>query len=447
MNRILQIAHILIIALTCSIFGFSQEPYTQLPDTFNRSNPSHFYTYIKKIISDNKQSELVIQLIDEGVKLAKEKHNDSMLVMMNYFLADYYFYREEYPKALDTYQEVLPKFEQLCDTLMIARVYCSIGLVYGYHNDENGVLEYMLKANEILTKTPSKKRLIEQERVIVKSNIINHYHKTHNYEKVIRLASTALAKAREIGDSTRLASILNTVALSYKNLGQTDNALEMFNEAGKIFDKQNNTFHKAFTYINIGGLYDYIHKNDSTLKYYTLALNTFKEVGYAYGELTALTGIAEVYAITNQRNEARKIFISSIERAKELGFSDIVIDSYADLADIEYKNKNFQKAYEYQQKHYELRDSVSSFEKEKKLAELQTQYETVQKENEINLLKSEKLIHENELRRNKLFSWTAFVVIFFLLVFIYVGIIFLNQNKKANELLTEKNNQIEAKNC
>ncbi|HUM89075.1 MAG TPA: HAMP domain-containing sensor histidine kinase, partial [Prolixibacteraceae bacterium] len=128
------------------------------------------------------------------------------------------------------------------------------------------------------------------------------------------------------------------------------------------------------------------------------------------------------------------------------GFSDIVIDSYADLADIEYKNKNFQKAYEYQQKHYELRDSVSSFEKEKKLAELQTQYETVQKENEINLLKSEKLIHENELRRNKLFSWTAFIVIFFLLVFIYVGFIFLNQNKKANELLTEKNNQIEAKN-
>ena len=446
MNRILQIAHILIIALTCSILGFSQEPYTQLPDTFNRSNPSHFYAYIKQNIQDNNQSKLVIQLIEDGAKLAREKHNDTMLVMMDYFLADYFYYREEYPKAIDSYQYVLPKFEQLHDTLMIARTFNAMGLAYGYQSDENNQLENLLKANEILSKTPSKKRIIELERIIVKTNIINHYRKRGDHEKTINLASTVLDKAREIGDSTRLASLLNTVALSYKNLGQTDNALEMFNEAGKIFDKQNNTFHKAFTYINIGGLYDYIHKNDSTLKYYTLALNTFKEVGYAYGELTALTGIAEVYAITNQRNEASKIFISSIERAKELGFSDIVIDSYADLADIEYKNKNFQKAYEYQQKHYELRDSVSSFEKEKKLAELQTQYETVQKENEINLLKSEKLIRENELRRNKLFSWTAFVVIFFLLVFIYVGFIFLNQNKKANELLTEKNNQIEAKN-
>jgi signal transduction histidine kinase/tetratricopeptide (TPR) repeat protein len=417
-----------------------------LPDTFNVDQPMHYITLISKYNTDKENSELARYLISEGNKLGKEIKNDTFIVQMNYLLADNFFYREDYKKAYDLYQQVLPSFKEFGDTLFTAKTINSIGLIFSYRNDNENTLKYYLEALELLKKVKRRTPKIDTEEIIVRTNLINHYRETRQYRKVIEHALPAIVVAREIGDSVRLASIMNSLGNGYKNMNQIDKSLETFREAVGIFESMGDEFRKAFVFINIGGVFDYIHQTDSSLKYYAYALKTFKEEGYVFGELNALTGMAGDYVIQRKDQEARKIFLSCIDTALAYGFNDIVLESYSAMADLEYKSGNYKQAYDFKERYRLLNDSIFTVEKEHQYAELQTQYETVQKENEINLLKSEKLIRENELRRNKLINWIALSALIILLVIFYVGYVFYKQKRKANALLTEKNNQIELKN-
>jgi signal transduction histidine kinase len=277
-------------------------------------------------------------------------------------------------------------------------------------------------------------------------NIINQYRSTKQYEKVIEQASSAISFATEIGDSLRLAMLLNSLGMAYKNVNQIEKSLETLHLAEAIFDKKGDDFRKAYILINIGGVYDYVQKRNLSLDYYFAALKIFNEKKYVYGKLNALTGIAGVYEVQQRDQDARTIYSACIDTAQTFGFNDIILESYLALANIEYKLENYKKAYDFKEKYNILNDSIFSVEQKKQYAELQTRYETVQKENEINLLHAEKLIRENELRRNRLFNWIAITFSAILIIFIYIGFIYYNQKRKANALLLEKNNQIESKN-
>jgi signal transduction histidine kinase len=418
----------------------------QLPDTFNYKNPAHYIKLASEYVANPAKLELARNLIEEGLKRGANEKNDFLVTMMNYYLGDYNFYKEDYRKAMGFYQKVLPSFVQMKDTLMIAKTLNSIGLAYSYQNDIENTLKYYLEEIDLLNKIKHRTRKIDTERIVVLNNIINNYRSTKQYNKVIEQATLAVTFAQELGDSVRLASILNSQATAYKNLNQIDKSLETYRKAEIIFDKLGDDFRKAFLYINIGGVYDFINKQDSSLIYYEKALKTFRAKGYIYGELNAETGIAGVYSIKNKLRDALNLYLSCVEKAKPFGFNDIILESYSAIAQLEYKLGNYFEAYNYKEQYDLLNDSIFTVEKNQQYAELQTKYETVQKENEINLLKSDKLIRENELRRNKLWNWIVVAFLIILLIFIYVGFVFYNQKRKANALLTEKNNQIEQKN-
>jgi signal transduction histidine kinase/tetratricopeptide (TPR) repeat protein len=417
-----------------------------LPDNFDVKKPEHYITLISKYNAEKKNSELARYIIELGTKMGENIRNDTFIVQMNYLLADNFFYREDYKKACDLYLQVLPFFKESGDTLFTAKTLNSIGLIYGYQDENENTLKYYLEALALLKKVKHRTPKIDTEEIVVQTNLINHYRETRQYRKVIEHALPAIVVAREIGDSVRLASIMNSLGNGYKNMNQIDKSLETFREAVKIFELMGDEFRKAFVFINIGGVFDFIHQTDSSLKYYSYALKTFKEEKYVFGELNALTGMAGDYMILHRDQEARKIFLSCIDTALAYGFNDIVLESYSAMADLEYRTGNYKMAYDFKERYRLLNDSIFTVEKQLQYAKLQTQYESVQKENEINLLKAEKLIRDNELRRNKRFNWIVLSVLIVLLVIFYVGYIFYKQKRKANALLTEKNNQIEVKN-
>lgn len=417
-----------------------------LPDSFDYKNPKHYMTLASKYVANHGTAELGRFVIEKGLIYGKEIKNDTLIVMMNYCLADYYYYKEDYPKSFDLYNQVLPKFEELKDTLMIAKTFASFGLIFGYRNDDENSLKYYLKEVELLNKVRNKTSEINTERLSVLTNIINKYRSTKQYEKVIEQAPSAFLFASEIGDTVRMGTILNSLGMAYKNMDQIEKSLKTLRQAETLFDGLGDEFRKAFVLINIGGVYDYIHQPNSSLGYYNDALKIFRNKGYVYGQLNALTGLAGVYALQNKDNDASKIYQRCIDTAKLYGFNDIILESYSAMADIEYQSGNYKQAFDFKELHNKLNDSIFSVEKNKQYAELQTRYETIQKENEINLLKSEKLLRESELRRNKLWNWIVLTITIILSIFIYIGFVFYNQKKKANSLLTEKNNQIESKN-
>jgi signal transduction histidine kinase len=427
------------------LYSVNDSIISLLPDTFDSNNPSHYIDLASRY-ETNGNLELAKYLIDEGVKKGQKESNKQLEVTLTYYLADYYYYKQDYKQAGELYQKILHDFEEIHDTLMIAKTLNSIGLIYSFQNDNENTIKFYIRDFELLEKVKMTSRKLEIEKIIVLTNIINLYRATKHYRQVIEKAPMAISLAGELGDSVRLASNLNSLGMAYKNLNEIDKSLETFLRAISIFEKLGDEFRKAFVLLNIGELYDYTHQMDSSYKYFNLALNMFRANSYVYGILWAQNDIGMIYIKSRKFDLARKLYNNNIDSGRNYRFNDILLEAYSRMASLEYETGNYKKAYDYKNLYNKLNDSLFTIEKDLQYAELQTKFETIQKENEINLLKSEKLIRNNELRRNRYFVWIGFSIIIILLAAFYIGTIFYNQKRKANKLLTEKNIQIELKN-
>jgi signal transduction histidine kinase len=426
--------------------GESVVPDNDLLDSLIVYKSSGFVDYISRIVVDKDNFDIAYCQIQRGISRGKELGNDTFVCLMNYYLADLFYYNENYNKALIYYEQILPDFRKARDTLMISKIYNNIGLCYFYLDDDNNSLKFYLNDINLLDSITQRTKDLSVQKIIVLTNVINLYRSTWQYDKVIEFGLMASESAKEIGDTVRLASIFNSMGMAYKNLKKIDKAIEAFHQAEELFTQLGDDYRKAFVYVNYGGIYDFINIEDSSLLYFNRALNIFIKEKYIYGQLQAYTGIAEVFIKQKKEFEARNILLNSIDTAHVYGFKELVIDAYFDLAKLEYQLGDYRKAYDYKEKYYALYDSLNAIEMDKQYAELQTRYETVQKESEINLLKSEKLIQDNKLRKSELIKWTGVSIIVILLVIFYVGAIFYRQKRNANIQLTEKNRQIEVKN-
>lgn len=417
-----------------------------LPDTFNIENPDHYINYAAQLINQGKLDEGKI-VIDLGLQMGEKGKNDYLLSNLNYFLADYYYYQQKYDSAHRLYYQVLPSFEAQNDTLMIAKTLNSIGLMFSFEQDQEQTLKYYLLEVELLNKVKKRTYKLDIEKMVMLTNIINLYSDIKEHQEVVDLSKQAIALAHELNDSLRLGSVLNSLALAQKNLGEIDQSLATFQEASRLFRSMNDEFRNSFIINNIGGIYELDNRNlDSAYYYYSSALNGFQQNDYQWGIAQAKLGVASVLSKQKKYHDAERNYNDIIDISKEFRFNQVLAFAYQGLAQMEYERGNYKKAFELKGIYDELNDSLFNEEKHKQLAELETKYKIVQKENEINHLKNEKLSQELLLERANLQRLIGLITVLFLLTIIYVFFIYYNQKRRDNQLLTEKNKQIEMQN-
>ncbi|MCF8358788.1 MAG: tetratricopeptide repeat-containing sensor histidine kinase [Prolixibacteraceae bacterium] len=433
---------ILFCLFSLSLFGVNDSVLALLPDTFNAGNPDH-YIHFSSTLLNNGEYKAAKQLIDEGIEWGENEKNKYLTANLYYYLADYFYFTEKYQRALDLYKQALPDFKAMADTIMTAKALNSIGLIYNFRHDKENALKYYLEEIELLNNASLSSKQLVIEKVVVLINIINQYSNEGQYEKVIETAPEAVDLALSINDSMRLASIYNVLALAYKNLDRFELSMHTFKKAHAIFSNIDDEFRQAFVELNIGGLYEKETQTDSALSYYNNSYKTFKKYNYAYGIVYALSGMATVYHSINVPDKARRFYRTCIDSCRIYNFNQLLLDAYYGLSELEYEQGRYKEAFDTRFLHEVLNDSLNNLEKEKQFAELQTRYETIQKESEINKLKSEKLIKEGELRRNRLLNIIGFSIALILLVVFYILFRFYSQKKKVNSELSEKNRQIE----
>ena len=437
----------IILGVLLSIPVFSQVDSVSvfLPDTFQYDNPDHFIQFASKLTHEKKLKEAK-QLIDFGLNTFPKDQNEHTWAILNFYLADYYYYKQEYNTARDTYSSIIPALEELHDTLFVVRAFNSIGLIYGFEQEYEKSLNYYLKGIDLLEEMHNRSYIIERQKLVVQVNIINLSFRIQDDDRIIKDAPKALKLAIELADSMSYGNILNALGVAYKNKDNFKQALKTYLEASSIYRKLNDEFRNAFILNNIGSLYESYEKYDSSLYYYKQSLHSFEKEDYKRGIVNSKLGIAANLVKLDQIEEARLLYNEVVTISTDYHFNDILLLAYSEMADIEYDQDNYKKAYEINQLYGELNDSIYTLEKQKQYAELQTKYETSQKENEINVLKNEKLIHEFKLKQNQLEKRIGLGLIIILLFTLYVIFLFYRGKNKANKLLIEKNTQIELQN-
>jgi len=414
---------------------------TELPDTFNIRNKTNHLEFINENLKQG-NLELAKEVIEKSKELAINAKDDDFFAMLNYYLADYYYYGQDYDKALSAYFDVLSLFEAKHDTLMIAKSLNGIGIIYLLKSDNENSFKYHLKEVEVLDKVAKPNHEIEEEKLLVKINILNLYFNNGQYDDIINAGNDVIQLAQTLQDSMRLGIVFNTMGMAYKNAQKYEMAVKSYGNALSIFESRHDDFRKAFVVLNLGYIYQVKKEFDLALKNFRSALKIFEQENYKDGIFTAKRGISDAYFEMKEYEASKKILLSIVDSCKQYGFDGDLLDIYDQLANVEYLLKNYKSAYDYRKLHNALNDSAFSQESHKQYAELEIKYKTAQKETEIVGLKADKEIREIELRKNRLLKWLGFSFSLVLICFLYFVIRLLKQNRKKNEMLTQKSDQI-----
>lgn len=417
-----------------------------LPDTFNINNPEH---YINQTIHYIKNGELdeAKQVVDMGLEKSKKSNDSYLLTNMTFYLADIHYYSQNYDSALELYLQVLPEFKEIQDTLMIARTYNCLGLIYSFKSNSKKKLEYYLEAHKLLLETKSTRYAILVEKSVLLTNMIGHFSNDGNYEKVLELVPDAIELTRRIDYTDNLGALLNSKAIAHKNLGDIELALATYNEASEMYLENNDNFRNSFIMNNMGSLYELDNYNlDSALFYFTKAQEGFDADSYQWGSTQAKLGIASIHAKLENYDKSISTYQSVIDTTLAYKFYDVLTMAYDGMSQTKFQQGNYKDAFNFKQLYNTLNDSLFNEEKHKQYAELETKYNISLKEKEISALEAEKLNHQLIIQKTKLRQNVAILIVVLLSVIAITISSFYRQKRKDNQKLQLNNQKIEAQN-
>lgn len=336
------------------------------------------------------------------------------------------------------------------------------------------------------------------------SKVLNNlglvYKNTGRFSEAVNLYIQSQRIAEEYGEPTDIAGAYVNLAIVYEQLGDVHIARKYTRMAYKIYLKKKDSIGMATSLNNLGMNFKVQQEYDSALYYLRQALTIKEQINFVKGKVTGLYNIGEVYMEVGLLNESLEYFKRSLELSQQLdlkqhiakcynligdahfslddteeaiksylmsldinltsGVRQGVLDNYSDLNRSYAKLGNIEKAYEYQSKLIEMKDSIFDNAMSEAIAKLRFEFDLDSKEKEIETLKSKEERNRLVLERNRLiyfFISTVVVLLFLLAISLYrsykrqkQSLEEINRQKreieKAHDIIKQKNDQLTVKN-
>ena len=313
--------------------------------------------------------------------------------------------------------------------------YKNLGLAYYVKGDYDKVMEHWTQSLEIFQEIDFKSGISN-----LQNNIGAVYQTKGDDSKALEYFLDAVRNAEAIGDSLRIASAYMNIGTVYVNdpEDKLDEALDAYSIAMEIFRKINNDQGVAVTAINIGEVFIKKDLPEKSLDHLEESLSIFKKIGMDHSLCLMLLGqasfmmgqeqTAEEYykeainvseanqtkmqqakaynaladlqreknrynqAITNYNKALDVSLKTEVLREQEVAYEGLA-KSYAGLSE-------FEKAFEFQQKHELISEAIQSDEDDKVVENLRFEFQTEKKEQEIELLNAQNELAQVQIDRD-----------------------------------------------
>lgn len=219
---------------------------------------------------------------------------------------------------------------------------------------------------------------------------------------------------------------LNNRGNSYYFRGDYHTALDYFRKSYSLVNsREEMEFERNLTMVNLGEIFILLNQTDSASYYLDRCYSFFKSINSASAIYYIETQLIELALKKGNIKEAKRIISKSIN--PDYIEPDMLLIRNKYLQHYYEKNKDFQKAYYYQNENIRLDDSIRNIKVKMKTSEIALRY----KQDSILMKKEFSLIEkENELSRMSLWIYLLFLGI---LLVITVCITYIIYKKRINE--------------
>lgn len=446
------------------------ELFNQLSHEYKNSNQ------YKEVITYANEARMLLENL--GQVSADEKTEMQKVLAGSYSsLGDAYLNRGDYDVALNNFNKALSIHEAINDQKSVGRDYNSIGYAYEKKGNFNEALKVLKKAIKIEEESSDKEalaigynnlglaywnqsefaealeyffkalRLFEEigkpDRIAkCYNNIGNISVSQGNYPAALRYYFLSLKTAEKLQNKTDLGFIYNNIGMVYVQQKKITSAVQFFQKSLRICEEIGDKEGIATSYLNIGSILQDEGKLEEAHRNYFKALEIYESIGDDAGAIYAHLALGDIGMLNKDRSQALIHFDQALELAKKTGNKEEEKNSYQRLTRIYEQQKNYQKAYEYQQLYLNINDSLYNIEKSELMAEMSAKYETEKKDKEISLLNKDRALQDVKLEQQQ--SLRNFLIVGIIMVLALLGMIYNRYSVKLknNTIIEEKNKEL-----
>jgi transcriptional regulator with PAS, ATPase and Fis domain/TPR repeat protein len=312
----------------------------------------------------------------------------------------------EIAQSILYYKNALKIFETVGDKMNIIKCYFFIGHQYLKIDSFEAAKEYF---------TLALKASLEVGEMNIHSNSSQNlgriYNELGNYDKALEMLFYSLKIYQSENDKQNIAEVLNKIAISFTEIGLYDRAIEHNLKAIEICEALNKKGVCAYTCNNIGITYQHSKNYEAALEYFfkslklgeemndlrlmTFVFNNIGEIYLSqkkfelaldyllkakktvadtdkYALSTILFNLGKAYLKLGEPNKVFQYLDPAIALSEELNVLSIKMEIYAGAHEIYSELGEFEYAYDYLKKYYEIKESIINAESARKIEETQS---------------------------------------------------------------------------
>lgn len=344
------------------------------------------------------QLDSAIKIYLQGISLLKQSPHKRLLLETQRNLIFMYYRKDLQPKAIEIGYEVLKGYQELGDSLMIARSLNSLGIAYDYLSEHKTAIELYNQSIEYNILIGNKDGEARS-----RHNLAGIYHDDGDTERAISEYEKVIEVVELLDEPEFLAMAYNNYGLVYLET-EHNKAEKLFLKAQKIAIANDDLTHIGFTNQNLTNLY--LEKKDYS--------------------------------------KAEKFGLKTLSIATKMGNAQLTLNSNSYLSDIYYALKKYKKAMDHMQASRAIQDSTYTKENAQIIQELQAKYDADKKDAENELLKKDAEISAANIKKQN-------ALIIFILIslggVLLTGLIYFRLSyirKKLVKEVSQKNKEVES---
>ncbi len=345
-----------------------------------------------------------------------------------------YQFQQELDSAEVLFNKTLEIGQALNDTLLIVKGLNNLGLNRRHAGHYAQAVDYYWRVQRI-----NEQRGDVPGQAKVFTEIGNIYILTKDFGRASDFQQKAKKLFQQIDSKQGVANVDNSLGVIYENLNNIDSALYYYEKSAATKQELQDWFGWTNTKNNICGIYAEKELFSKAISCLEELIPTHKRMKNQNGLAIVLNNIANYYNKLGKRtndpamyHKALPYALEALELAEVTNNLSMQQNLCGELSTLYHNLKDYKKAYQYNSKRYDLRDSLVNETRTRQFAEMQTQYETEKKEQQIAFQQLE--IDNQNQRIHLQRSWTAAIVAGLLALF---GFLFW-QNKLKQERLRQQ---------
>ena len=429
-------------------------------DEKDNEEKARTFSEIAKEFKDAKDHSMALEYYNKLLTLEENQDHKEKVSDILTDMAEVYLDSGLYNTSIQSLEKSVSIKKEIGDEEGASKVLNSLGKVFETTYDFDKALDNYEKSAEVKEKLNDEKGLSN-----VLDNIGNIYYKKQILEKSIDSYQKSAELNEKLNNPDDLGATFNKMGVAYYELGNYDEATKFYQRSFNLKKQTGNDKDASMVLNNLGNINYNQNKFQRAISYYEQSIDLKENTDYNYGKAVSYFNLGNAYRQIESMPDAIKYYEACKNLSFQNNYEELLARSLKVLAQLYRQDKQEEKAAEYDE--LLATSQYQDVDIEIQLSESQIMGETdanqeiiyklteeVRKQKEIaereanerareNLLNSQRIRLKNEqIERQRIILVSMIAVI--VLVIGVLGLIYYQmiQKKKANKILTEKNNLI-----